>query len=495
MAISGADIDGMTVLARDLRHRAQQVERVREEASSSVMALHEMWSGADTAEFTERWWNEHRQQLERVVVSLKAAAEMVEANRDAQDETSRALVGSSLVSGAVVGGSLVGESAPPETRVGETPRSRQVLDEVSATIEAGDDLAMSEGELDDVQSLLLTLEPAELAHVLDSLSDRQLEVLFHNVHSSGWFSNDWNDRERAEFYQNIMRAGEVAPAELWDRLDRFSPAINPDPALGIPDSASSDPDVRADWDSLVYAPSPTDLWGPQGTESIDYTDIRQGSVGDCYLIAGMITLAKDDPGAITEMITSNPNGTYTVTFPDGSRQVVTDTVVVDGNDTTRFARTNSGTADWPAILEKAYAQQYGGWGDDPGISGGSVATAIENLAGRPGSFVESDDMSFDDLAGRWADGDYIGLSTIDRPDRYSNDEWIARPDTPDVFSRGTGTYDRLHQNHAFVVTDVDEANRTVSVLNPWDPSQKPLVLGFDELDGALNGYYVNEASQ
>ena len=45
-----------------------------------------------------------------------------------------------------------------------------------------------------------------------------------------------------------------------------------------------------------------------------YTDIRQGQVGDCYLVASFGAVAKSDPGAISSMFMDNGDNTYTVRF-------------------------------------------------------------------------------------------------------------------------------------------------------------------------------------
>ena len=57
--------------------------------------------------------------------------------------------------------------------------------------------------------------------MVTGLTDRQLEVVFHNVHSSGFWSNDWNDRERTGFYELF---GPLS-TELKCRVGRFSPYL------------------------------------------------------------------------------------------------------------------------------------------------------------------------------------------------------------------------------------------------------------------------------
>lgn len=373
------------------------------------------------------------------------------------------------------------------------PDGPERLAEITKIIDAGDDLGITESELDTIQDKLEALTDAELEYVLASMTDEQLERLFHNVHSSGFWSDDWNDRERAEFYDNLTRIGQVGDPALWIRLGEFSPRIEPDPTLALPDNAREDEAKQDYFENLEFVALTTPAFDPNSPPSFE--DPRQGSVGDCYLIAGLILLAKEDPGIIEGLISNNPNGSYTITFGDGHQEVVSATQAVDAAGNPAFARGVNG-GSWPTLIEKAYAQRYGGWGSDPGITGGQVSTAIERLTGRDGSYVKSNNMDFDDLAERWNSGDNLAISTIDRPDDTSNADWLADPDTPDSFSWGDGTnsYVRLHQNHAFVIVDVNETTQTVSVLNPWDPSQPPLELDFDDLSESVNGYYVNDAS-
>lgn len=90
---------------------------------------------------------------------------------------------------------------------------------IADIVDAGDDLAMTNGELNRVTHHLATLDDDQLPLVVDSLTERQLEVVFHNVHSSGFWSNDWNDRERTDFYHLLdplptaskARVGAVSP--------------------------------------------------------------------------------------------------------------------------------------------------------------------------------------------------------------------------------------------------------------------------------------------
>jgi hypothetical protein len=80
--------------------------------------------------------------------------------------------------------------------------------------------------------------------------------------------------------------------------------------------------------------------------------IGQGAVGDCYFLSALASLAKVDPGAIARMIKTNPDGTYTVTFPGASDEPIT-VAAPTPEELSTYAR-NRGFGTWPAVMEKAY---------------------------------------------------------------------------------------------------------------------------------------------
>ncbi len=494
----GADLQALDTLRIKLESKAASLNTVTSQVSGAVDTLDRLWEGPDSAAFRQLWRTTYRPALLRASDGLRDAAATVERNRNAQEQTSASALGGPGGPGGPhgPGGHGLGMGGGPPNGGGYTPTEQATdsLQTIQDTLGKGDDLAVTEGELNRIQAHLADLDDEELAYVLANLSDRELEVLFHNVHSSGFWSNDWSNEQRAEFYENLQRAGETGDIELWRRLGEFSPHINPDPSLGVPDSAREEGDQpKIDfWEGLTYETREgQSLWG-DASDPVDYTHVRQGSIGDCYLISAMISLAKEDPGIIQDLITENPNGTYTVNFADGTSEIVTPDLVYTADGQPAFARSEGSDATWPAVIEKAYAQKFGGWGDDPGITGGQSSVAIEALTGRESSYIDSGDLSLEDMAERFDNGEILGLSTIDKPDDLTTSEWVALDDTPDMF-KGDDKYQKLHQNHAFIVVGVDAEAGTVSVINPWNPSKPPLTMSFDEMQESVNGVRVNEA--
>jgi hypothetical protein len=83
-------------------------------------------------------------------------------------------------------------------------------------------------------------------------------------------------------------------------------------------------------------------------------DVNQGAIGDCYLMAALAAIARNNPAAIYNMMKDNGDGTVTVKMYKPTDQAVEEkyftikkTIVSDGR--------HSEGALWVPLLEKAYA--------------------------------------------------------------------------------------------------------------------------------------------
>lgn len=86
--------------------------------------------------------------------------------------------------------------------------------------------------------------------------------------------------------------------------------------------------------------------------SINPDAIRQGTIGDCYFLAALASVAKSEPQLIRDMIKDNGNGTYTVTFPGAPDQPITVTAPTQSEMGLYNAGSKHGT--WAIVLEKAF---------------------------------------------------------------------------------------------------------------------------------------------
>ncbi len=140
-------------------------------------------------------------------------------------------------------------------------------------------------------------------------------------------------------------------------------------------------------------------------ESIKPDAIKQGSIGDCYLLASLASVASSNPATIQKMIKDNGNDTYTVTFPGAPKEPIT----VKAPTEAELGLYNGGGkyGIWPSVIEKAageYCQQHfwrrspfnlsGGITPAEGVDGGSWSNvwALKMLTGKS---AQEASLSFD----------------------------------------------------------------------------------------------------
>jgi hypothetical protein len=123
------------------------------------------------------------------------------------------------------------------------------------------------------------------------------------------------------------------------------------------------------------------------------TDIIQGALGDCWVLASLAALANRSPGLIENMIQDNYDGTYKVSFGDGTSVEVSgdvwlqygieeEGVIQISGEAAAYANyATSNDAQWPWILEKAFAARFGAYS---ALDGGLPVAALSVLVGREG---------------------------------------------------------------------------------------------------------------
>ena len=197
---------------------------------------------------------------------------------------------------------------------------------------------------------------------------------------------------------------------------------------------------------------------PNGDPNI--SDINQGGVGDCWLLAALGSTALTNPQKIKDVITDNGDGTYTVHFQDGDVTVNDDALLDQGDD----------QAKWVAVIETAYAEREGGEYDD--IEGGYGDHALQDLFGaETGNFDpdSSNDLFFGD-----------NKSPDDSYDVMEEALGDGRPVTASVHDR-IG----IDGGHELMVTDVYEKDgvKYVELMNPWARNTDPVINGVEEAGG------------
>ncbi len=214
---------------------------------------------------------------------------------------------------------------------------------------------------------------------------------------------------------------------------------------------------------------------------INYQDIKQGNINDCYFLAGLAATALRSPSKIESMFIDNGDNTFTVRFfSNGVADYVTVDRYLPTNSQGNFVYANLGdyynnSANelWVALAEKAYAQinesgniyqdntnSYNGIGN-----GGYISDAFTHITGLNTSFNLLD---FTSIINTLNSRQLIGLST-----------------KPSVFES------HLIANHAYVLVNYNSSSQTFTLFNPWgidNGSSKPGIveLAWSQIEANFN---------
>lgn len=209
--------------------------------------------------------------------------------------------------------------------------------------------------------------------------------------------------------------------------------------------------------------------GSTDSNEVDINDVKQGALGDCYLMAAISAVAKNNPDLIKNLIKDNEDGTFDVTIYDyehwWSLSRIPHTITVDssfplrknGNPAyAKFGDTDSSGKQelWPMLLEKAYAKHKGGYDQ---IEGGNPGVAMEIFTQKNSETHTTKNMDSDEILTLLKEnldkGNPITASTKD----LGNDKKAIKE------ADDNGVYEK----HAYVITGVDTKNKTISLHNPW----------------------------
>lgn len=285
------------------------------------------------------------------------------------------------------------------------------------------------------------LTPEQIDEFLAALSDKDLQRWNKAIPSSSFLWYSWGlDSSHRTRLSNLL-FGSASLAQLT-RLERFMPTLQPDPKtqeIGGPFT----------WRSL--AGLPLFRIGADGKPVLDpTTDINQGDIGDCWVLAGLGAIAMTNPQLLESHIRANSNGTYTVTLYQNGKPVqitVTDTVPYNskGGWDYPYAHDLNGNDKWAVIYEKAYAELKGGYEK---TEGGFGDISMSDLTGQPGHRTSPSDIS---------------LSQINNL-RTQGYAFTAGTNSGSSEMEDNG---QLVTSHEYMVKSVDTANQTVTLLNPW----------------------------
>lgn len=195
-----------------------------------------------------------------------------------------------------------------------------------------------------------------------------------------------------------------------------------------------------------FASSPLWVDGPE------YSDIRQGSLGDCYYLASLAALADTDPEILRQMIAPMGDGTFAMRFYNGAQEIylrVDADLPVSSGRNLSYARLSPEGESWVALAEKAYAYYRYGENSYPSIEGGWMHTVNAQITGATSTFFwmtsGTAQQMYDFLSSQLAAGHAVTLGS------NSN---AASP---------------IVGGHAYEVRSAQSSGTsyTVTIYNPW----------------------------
>jgi hypothetical protein len=253
---------------------------------------------------------------------------------------------------------------------------------------------------------------------------------------------------------------------------------------------------------------------------VDPSDVVQNGHADCFLMAGMAALVQQHPNArewMERVIKDNKDGSYTVTFwelktaahldPFTFQMVPAEYApreVTVAGELANAAHSDDGGEKWPAIIESAYAQAYGGPGEKPFAQRDNLGDSMERLTGIPSKTLDSTQLSIDQLDRYMADKYAITVQTLDKPisplqEANTHPAYVPgglsesnpRPPTPMLDDSHQKHNEQLRPWHEYYVRGVDKESNTVIVNNVWDQGREDIRIPFDQFKTAFEAVKVN----
>ena len=206
-------------------------------------------------------------------------------------------------------------------------------------------------------------------------------------------------------------------------------------------------------------------------------DVKQGSIGDCYLLAALAAVAKSKPSVIENMIKDNGDGTFDVSVyedvawfgKDLEKKTikVTNTFQLNDKGEPLYAKRATGLdgkpALWVMLIEKAYAQLHGGYQDIGG--GGEGGDALEAITGKKATKHDLDDYKEFQVEATLEVLLSNEFAITASPRRTGDKSDLAKEQDAAGIIR----------KHAYTVLRYDKSSKQIILRNPWGYSDpKPL---------------------
>lgn len=196
--------------------------------------------------------------------------------------------------------------------------------------------------------------------------------------------------------------------------------------------------------------------GPMEQENITPLAIRQGVVGSCVLLSTLLSIPAEQ---LSAMIGSDSDGSYTLSFPDGSEETVHEPTTAER----LFHARGEGLDRWPALFELAMAQKLY---QEVKTEDGALRSAIDGIeperAIRALTNNEADKRSLDELSVNEAREALKQLTSRDGPVICG-----SRPSALGDFISVEELQNGIENSHCYAVLGFDATNDIVTLRNPW----------------------------
>lgn len=249
--------------------------------------------------------------------------------------------------------------------------------------------------------------------------------------------------EQEQASEGAGQAGNTAPG----RADIPSRQIRDDPQIGKDGYGK-------------YLPITTEIPLDKDTIKASADSVKQGSIGDCWLVATAAALARDHPELLANNIKKNPDGTYSVTLyrkdwlgnPQPVEVIVKPEVVSNGS------RDTNGNMTWLTVYEKAWAQFKG---SHAAIDGGFADDAFFMMTGKNSITIDRE-PSLEYLKQVRDKGGTIVMDTAPKGGEGFWESLLSDRDGP--------VPDGTVPNHQYALKDVvkqSDGTYKVTIQNPW----------------------------
>merc|ERR1740117_1823698 len=143
-----------------------------------------------------------------------------------------------------------------------------------------------------------------------------------------------------------------------------------------------------------------------GASGINWNDIQQGALGNCYFLASLAAIAKQQPDIIDNMFVDrdlwSQNIFKTKWFINGKESIVTvDNMIPAGERGTFFTHQSPTGEFWTVILAKTWAKIYGNF---KAVEGGTSSTVFRAITGSGGESFTMSEQTADKLWDRLVTG-------------------------------------------------------------------------------------------